>query len=57
MLLSIAGNMIIGLAWFGAGTLAHGNSIVSYWPLDALIAVHLIVFIMGVMPFTEPVEA
>lgn len=56
MLSIVAGNAVIGLAWFGAGSLAHGGGIVSFWPLDVLLVVHLIVFVLGLLPVPEPVE-
>jgi len=49
MLLAIVGNIIVSLAWFGAGIIAHGNRIADYWSIGALIAVHLLFFTMGVM--------
>jgi hypothetical protein len=54
---SIAGNMIVALAWFGAWALAHGTSPLAFWPLDALLAVHLFFLGMSVTPGPEPVEA
>ena len=55
--LSIAGNMIVALAWFGAWALAHGTSPLAFWPLDALLAVHLFFLGMSVTPGPGPVEA
>jgi hypothetical protein len=57
MLLCIGGNLIISLAWFGTGTIAHGNGIASYRPLDALLGVHLFFLAMGVVPTFETTEA
>jgi hypothetical protein len=57
MLLCIVGNMIVSLAWFGTGIIAHGNGIVSYWPLAALVGVHLFFLTMGVVPIFETAEA
>jgi hypothetical protein len=55
--LSIAGNMIIGLAWFGAWALAHGTSPWAFWPLDALLGAHLFFLGMSAAPGSRPVEA
>jgi len=55
--LSIVGNMVVGLAWFGAVTLVHGHSIGSLWPLDALLGVHLFFLGMSAASGSRPVEA
>jgi len=47
---SIAGNMVVALAWIGAVALHHGYNLVSYWPLDAWLAVHLFFLGMSVTP-------
>jgi hypothetical protein len=57
MLLYVVGNVIISLAWFGAGTIAHGVGIRGYWPLDVLLGVHLTFLAMGVVPRTETAQA
>jgi len=57
MLLCIVGNIIVSLAWFGAGIVAHGNGIASYWLLDALLGFHLVFFTMGVVPIFKTAEA
>ncbi len=56
MLLCIGGNMIVGLAWFGTGIIAHGSAITSYWPLNAFLGVHLFFLAMGIVPGFEPAE-
>lgn len=45
MRLSLVSNMVIGLAWFGAGAFSHGYNAGSYWPLDVFWAVNL--FFLG----------
>jgi len=57
MLLCIVGNVIVSLAWFGTGTVAHGSGMGGYWPLDALLGVHLFFFTMGVVPIFKTAEA
>ncbi len=57
MLLSIAGSLIASLAWFGAGIMAHGHGLGSWWPLNALLAVHLFFLGIGVLPAPEAAEA
>lgn len=57
MLLCIVGNVIVSLAWFGTGIVAHGSGMGSYWPLDALLGVHLFFFTMGVVPIFKTAEA
>jgi len=57
MRLSIAGNMIVALAWFGAGALAHGHNMASFWPLNALLGVHLFFLGMSATSGPRPVEA
>ena len=56
LLLSIGGNMIVSLAWFGAGTLAHHAMPWGYWPLDVLLVVHLVVLSLGILSPPEMVE-
>ncbi len=55
MPLSLVGNMVVSLTWFGAGVLAHGASVGSYWPLNALLAVHL--FFLGASVLRTPERA
>ncbi len=57
MLLGIGGNLMVSLAWFGAGALAHGYGMAGYWPLDALLGVHLVFLVMGLVPAPETVKA
>jgi hypothetical protein len=57
MLLCIVGNVIVSLAWFGTGIIAHGSGMASYWPLDALLGIHLCFFTMGVVPIINTAEA
>lgn len=53
MLLCILGNMIISLAWFGTGILAHGYGLGSSALLNTWMAVHLVFLAVGVMPKFE----
>lgn len=55
--LSIIGNMLIALAWFGARELHHGYGITSYWPLDAFLGVHLFFLGMTATRSSNIVEA
>jgi hypothetical protein len=48
--LGIFGNMVVGLAWFGAGAMVHGIGLASYWPLNLGLGVHLFFLGMTVMP-------
>jgi len=57
MLLCVGGSMVVSLAWFGAGTFAHGLGMASYWPLDVLLGIHLIFLGLGLMPAPEAAEA
>jgi hypothetical protein len=57
MLLCIVGNVIVSLAWFGTGIVAHGGGMASDWPLDALLGVHLFFFTMAVVPIFKTAEA
>ncbi len=56
-LLAIGGNMLVGFAWFGAGSLAHGYPPQRYWPLDVLLASHLVFLALGIVSPPEAVEA
>ncbi len=56
-LMGIAGNMVIGLAWFGAGVVAHGSGMSGYWPLDVLLFIHLFFLAFGILPTAQPVKA
>ena len=50
MLMSIAGNMMVSVAWFGAGMLGH--KILGFWPLALVIflGVHILFLVMGLVP-------
>jgi len=56
MLLSISGNLVVSVAWFGAGALTHGPR--SFWLLNLLIGIHLL-FLAGAIPArtTAPASA
>ncbi|MDB6112671.1 MAG: cytochrome biosis protein [Pedosphaera sp.] len=61
MLFSIAGNMIVGMAWFGAGILAdnpdlHSYGIAGVWPLALFMGFHLLFLVMGAAPGPENTE-
>jgi hypothetical protein len=61
MLLCIGGNVVVGLAWFGAGILArnsgwHSYGIGTYWPLAVLLVLHLIFLVAGVARKPETAE-
>jgi hypothetical protein len=51
MHLSIGGNMVIALAWFGAVILNYpGNNlyqVMGYWPLEIFLGIHLVFFLMA----------
>jgi hypothetical protein len=57
LLLAIGGNMIVSFAWFGAGVLAQGFAPLSYWPLDILLAVHLVFLALGIVSRPEMADA
>ena len=57
MLLCIVGNMVVTLAWFGAGIVAHGHGLGGYWLVEAWLGVHLVLFAIGAMPIFETAEA
>lgn len=50
MLLCIAGNVVVGLAWFGAGLMAHDEGIGSSWLLDGALALNLLFVALGALP-------
>ena len=54
--LSLVGNLIVGLAWFGVGASIHGYGIGGYWPLNVLLGVHLLFLAMSVVPGSKPLE-
>jgi hypothetical protein len=49
---SIAGNMVVGLGWFGSWLMAHGQTITSFWLLDVLLGLHL--FFLGMSATRSP---
>jgi hypothetical protein len=57
MLLSIVGNLVVSLAWFGAGVSAHGYGLGNYWPIGVLLGVHLFFLVIGIVQATELAEA
>jgi hypothetical protein len=57
MVMAVGGNIIVTLAWFGAGLPVHGRAMGSYWPLDALLGVQLLFFVLGLVPASEAAEA
>jgi len=55
MLLCVVGNLIMCLAWFGAGLVSHHYGIVSSWQLNAALMINLIVLSWGLAPrFAAP---
>jgi hypothetical protein len=53
MLMCIGGNLLVMLAWFGAGTMAKGGRIYEtpgYWPLMLVAAIHLVFLALGTLP-------
>jgi hypothetical protein len=57
MPLCIGSSMMVSLAWFGAGALAHGHGMAGYWPLDVLLGVQLVFLVMGLVPQAETATA
>ena len=58
MLVSIAGNMVIGTAWFYAVVPRMGfNTIAIYWPMEVFLGVHLLFLLMGFSRKFEPVKS
>ena len=52
MILSVAGNIVVALAWFGANMLIHGigsNGVVAY-TLAAFVACNLVFLLIGFLP-------
>lgn len=49
MLLCVAGNIVLSLAWFGAGLMAHGSGIASSWVLNAVLGVNLLFLALGAL--------
>jgi hypothetical protein len=56
-LLSVGGNILVSLAWFGAGLLINARDMWSYWPLHVLLGIHLLFLLMGVVPESKMAEA
>ncbi|HEV7923816.1 MAG TPA: cytochrome c biogenesis protein CcsA [Verrucomicrobiae bacterium] len=55
MLMCIAGNVIVSLAWFGPFVLIHGTA--GYWPLAIFLGMNLIFLVMGMAPVLERAES
>jgi len=55
MLMCIAGNIIVSLAWFGPFMLIHGTA--GYWPLAIFLGLNLIFLVIGMAPVLEPAES
>jgi hypothetical protein len=53
MMMSVACNIVGGLAWFGPFVL-EGR--ISYWPLAVFIATNLLFLMLGLVPVREPAE-
>jgi ABC-type transport system involved in cytochrome c biogenesis permease subunit len=52
MILSLGGNIVVALAWFGPNLLAHGvgsNGVVAY-TLAAFVACNLVLLLIGLLP-------
>jgi hypothetical protein len=62
MLMSLAGNIIVGLAWFGAGILDHAKrthvETFGFWPvtLAILLGIHILFIILCVAPAPAQAE-
>jgi hypothetical protein len=63
MLMSLVGNIIVGLAWFGAGILDHARrthaEIAGFWPvtLAILLGIHILFIILCVAPAPAQAES
>ncbi len=57
ILLSLAGNITVSLAWFGAGVAGSGHRIASCWPLDALLCVCFFFLVVATASPSRPAEA
>jgi hypothetical protein len=55
MLMCIAGNVIVSLAWFGPFMLVHGMA--GYWPLAIFLGMNLIFLAIGLGPIVERAES
>ena len=54
--LCVAGNILVGLAWFGAGVTARGQSFVRFWPLDVVLVLSLLFLVLGLVPHSPVKE-
>jgi hypothetical protein len=55
MLLCLVGNLIMCLAWFGAGLASHHYGIGSSWQLNAAVVINLVFLVWGMAPrFVRP---
>jgi hypothetical protein len=50
MLLCVAGNLVMCLAWFGTGLVSHGYVIGSSWQLNAALIINLLFLAWGMIP-------
>jgi hypothetical protein len=55
--LCIIGNILVCLAWFGGGMLAHRYQDANYWPLHALVGGHLLFLLISLAPDAKMAEA
>lgn len=59
MLACVGGNVIVSLAWFGAQIVANDpglNHFASYWPLEIFVAIHFVIFALGLSRRFEPIK-
>jgi ABC-type transport system involved in cytochrome c biogenesis permease subunit len=61
MLLCLGGNILVSLAWFGAGIMVaqqrtHRYGMGSYWPLAVFLAIQLGFLLLGITPAAETNE-
>jgi hypothetical protein len=62
MLLCIGGNVVVSLAWFGAGIIdynqrMHGRGTANYWPLAVFVGIQFCFLLMGLKPSREARES
>lgn len=61
LLMSVGGNIVVMLAWFGAGIMDHNERVpagkVGYWPLAIGVGVHLCVIALGAVQKPTGAEA
>jgi hypothetical protein len=50
MRLCVVGNVVISLAWFGAGAISHHYEIGSCWPLNLALAIHFLFLALDLLP-------